>query len=435
MSLKEYLATALPQNEEFDIFHMQTTPQESHSIITPADGESRAAKDNFTVKTCHFFTIFYKGKVFFGLEIYVYITLRKGYPEDTDRLLFVSKADTTGYIDIPVSVKNITKQILSYLLSINPNYYIKYIIPLSKDYGEQKNTLINREHTTLQALNILANRHNNIDPTTQLKANTQPTDSFYYNFSCPDYITTRISLFTRSSPQYLFPESSKNKVKHVLNGSDLVKWWLRIIDEILNKDFNSNTISKLYIPGYNQYEIARYFNTLQNDNLWTVGTIFGDDNPNQLAVYTIPLFPDDPKSRFLHQLVEESRILNTNLSTFWLELQERQEFRSGDTVSVIGVSGIIKHRNLIIPDPSEMIILPSKKQFKYIRNYIAGEDYSTDEGAIDAYINIRDYLETRLNTKLIVVRGTNQYHHSTSQRAQKRGQVVTILQPRKKAKK
>ena len=67
------------------------------------------------------------------------------------------------------------------------------------------------------------------------------------------------------------------------------------------------------------------------------------------------------------------------VSTFWTELQARQEFRLGSTVSVIGVSGTFEGP-VITPPSAEIIIPESKRRFKNLKNYIIGEEYDTVEG-------------------------------------------------------
>jgi regulator of Ty1 transposition protein 109 len=42
-----------------------------------------------------------------------------------------------------------------------------------------------------------------------------------------------VSLFARAQDQYLFPASIENKNKHVLDDRGLVKWWCRVLDPII----------------------------------------------------------------------------------------------------------------------------------------------------------------------------------------------------------
>lgn len=169
--------------------------------------------------------------------------------------------------------------------------------------------------------------------------------------------------------------------------------------------------------------------------LWQVGDIF-TPNEKSLAVYSIPLFPDDPKARFIHQLAEEDRLLKVSASTFWIELQERQEFKLSVTVSVMGVSGYTLAAPTLLPSSADVIVPRSKKQFKAIKKYITGEEYDTEEGAIEAFLNIRDFLMLRLATNLQVLTGKKEYR-ARSQLAptsKANSMAVTMLKPRKKSK-
>lgn len=53
---------------------------------------------------------------------------------DAERLIFVSKADTNGYCNTRVSVRDITKIILEFILSIDPNYYLQKVKPAIRSY-------------------------------------------------------------------------------------------------------------------------------------------------------------------------------------------------------------------------------------------------------------------------------------------------------------
>ena len=95
-----------------------------------------------------------------------------------------------------------------------------------------------------------------------------------------------------------------------------------------------------------------------------------------------------------------------DLETFWIELAERQEFRLSETVSVMGVRGIPSKLSTHVPSSDDVFTAPSKKRFDYIKSYITGEEYDTEEGAFEAFANIRDFFSLRLNRSLQMVVGT-----------------------------
>lgn len=424
MFLDEVLSEALPQAEVFDLLHLQSAPTETHPIITQKPDNDAAGP--LTVKTQHFFVLFHNDKAVFGLDIYVYVTLIANAAE---RMIFVSKADTNGYCDCKVSFKEVTKALIQYLLSIDPNYYLQKVIPRYPIYHDQNSNLITKNTSTVDALRILSRRYDEKD----LPQIIPSKDQFFLSFSCSNSVMTKICLFTRPAPQYLFAESSKNPNKHVLDGEKLLKWWMGILDDLICEKFEKGTKARLQIPGEEPIRIKRYLRNMRYDG-WLVGDIFGSQS-NDLAAYTVPLFPDDPKSRFLHQLVQEDRIFTTTLNTFWTELQERQEFRLSVAVSVIGIEGHTVQLSQHIPQVNDVLFASSRREFKYIRSYITGEEYDTVEGAREAYSNVRDYLVSRLGQRMITIEGKCKPEHRITKQERKSESIITILSVRKKPKK
>lgn len=432
MALREYLAQALPDQEQFEILHLQNPSKESHPVITP---QSSNKSGLITVKNQHFFALFHKEKAIYALEIYVYITLTPEV-QDTiaERIVFVSKADTNGYCDCEVSFKKITQQLLRYVLSINPNYYLQKVIPRHREYHKFDKHLITKKTKPTDALRLLAKRQGDVSLMSSINLNV----GIYHSFQCQPNIITKICLFTKPSPQYLFAESSKNPKKHQLDGASLLKWWLDILDELIVECFDQNTTANLRIPGEDEPVVNRYLRGLKH-NGWEAGDLFTkkSNEKHDLAAFRIPLFPDDPKSRFLHQLADEGRILSMYLKAYWAELQERQEFRLSVTVSVIGIQGHQAEEPIYVPNNKHDVFLTSsKKQFNSIKNYITGEAYDTIEGAFEAYLNVKYFLGDRFGRRLIKVEGVAKYRWIKKESIEKRRQdIINTLSVRKKPKK
>lgn len=433
MSLNESLKGILPKGEEFETLHLRSPSIESHPLLAKQNSVSHE-KASVTVKAQHFFTLFHKGKAIYGLEVYVFLTV--GPPGSSmyhgERMVFVSKADTTGYADCRVNYRNVTKVLIQYLLSLNPNSYLENVIPRQRDYESIDPSLITKKTSPIKALRILSSRFKS----TEIPTKSRATD-LYNSYSCsPDLVTT-LCLFTRPASQYLFPESSKNSKKHVVDGERLLKWWLSILDDILPQTFQAGTKARLRIPGEDSTRIRRYLRSLKYGD-WDVGDVFGKKG-NELAVFSIPLFPDDPKARFLRQLVAENRTNRTTVETFWIELQNRQEFKLSVTVSVIGIQGLVETKIVQNPSPSDVTIVTSRKDFNSIKRYVTGEKYDNVSGALEAYTNVRDYLAIRLHQKMPTVFGEcpiDLGDRSTSTSSEKtRPIIATTLQPRKKPKK
>ncbi|CCH43128.1 Histone acetyltransferase [Wickerhamomyces ciferrii] len=392
MSLKESISRVLPKDKEYELFHFQSKPRETHPLVSQKSSSSIQSDQIKTIKIEHFITLAHESLIFFGIELFIYITINH-LENTTEKLLFVSKADTNGQNVSNAKIGPITQVILNHIIQIPIDNYLQEIIPKNPiESTETENTInsktITKSTGTKEALKILLERHrgNYIKPQV-----IQP----YKISNYPKPIKTKISLFTRSEPQYLFPSSGENPKKHVLGGEGLLKWWLKILDSLILNTFQNdeNLQLKLQIPAEDPKIIERYFKNLQNNN-WKVGDIF-NGNDKDLALYKIPLFPDDPKARFLEHLVVENRAKNVDLRQFWIELQARQEFRLGVTVSVIGIEGFLKtvdNHN----DNNDSILL-SRRHFKKLKNYITGEDYSDTEGALESYKNIDNYLESQLD--------------------------------------
>lgn len=379
--MEEHLKRFLPKGGYYGVLHIQSTPKETHPLVS----QEVVSNDIKTVKIEHFITISSNELIFFAIEIFIYITIDYKN-EKVETLLFVSKADTNGQNDSKVKIHLITSEIIKYLLNLSNDNYLNKVIP--KEIESKDPNSITKSTSTKRALNILINR---------LKGEPVPDQIKPYSIEIPDNFShiNKIALFTRPEPQYLFPESGKNPNKHILSGDQLLNWWLKIFDKILIESFIEETSAKVRIPAEESTTVQRHLIPLKFKN-WKVGDIFSSIDENKLAVYHIPLFPDDPKTRFLEHLVVEGRIRSISLKQFWNELQIRQEFRLGVTVSVIGIEGRLKPTNGEFNHGLNL----RHKYFKNVKTYVTGEDYSNDEGAFESLSNVSDYLKYRFNYKI-----------------------------------
>lgn len=213
-----------------------------------------------------------------------------------------------------------------------------------------------------------------------------------------------ISLFARAQDQYLFPASIDNKNKHVLDDRGLVKWWCKVLDPIIweykaegerkpfpqrlvesesTKTDTTSTQSEstargyLVIPGFEPYDTLRYAPPSPLPNAprrWTAAHPLLQIAPHPAAPprCLIPHFPDDPKARFLDELDEELPDRGTDamvadggtpsrsngqwksvktLDQFWEFMAFRQECSSGRIVGFIWV--VITPPKPSIPEEDE----------------------------------------------------------------------------------
>ncbi|OTA99655.1 hypothetical protein M426DRAFT_324972 [Hypoxylon sp. CI-4A] len=315
------LAKVLPKDRKFLTYHLSTPPLPTDPLCHPPayssgsstateSKEKRPSKPLKTYCEKHFLAISIdSGKedptsnnqvLVLALEIYVYTT-------SFSTIIFVSKADSTGYLNLLNLPKGTPSPI--------------------------------REVTACFVAFLVANRRR---PTKQLVVN----------------------LFARSQSQYLFPGSVKNPSKHVLDDRGLVRWWCRVLNSLLESDGQSD-VKKLWdsihgyliIPGLDNYETRAFLpRTSAAAANWTLGhplenmspytsdpSTFGSSiHPRSL----IPTYPDDPKARFVEELEEsapeKAKLLKgwgspKTLDQFWEMMAFRQECSSGRMTGFVWV--------------------------------------------------------------------------------------------------
>ncbi|KAF2754773.1 hypothetical protein EJ05DRAFT_540838 [Pseudovirgaria hyperparasitica] len=312
-TLEQALAQELPEGLRFIFHHISTTPTRCDAIFAAAP----QTKPDRTYCESHLLNVSIAPKggaqderlIVLAIEIQIYTTNRL-------TTIFVSKADTTGYL----SVANYPRSRVSVARAVS-KAFIGYLAT-------------NRQRPGKRLV---------------------------------------ISLFARAQDQYLFPGSIDNGLKHVLDDRGLIKWWCRVLDPIL-KDYNPKTNPTiqeleggaemdtdkstahgyLIVPGLELYETLRYFPSPNTQ--WTHGDPLREisQNPNAPPRSLIPHFPDDPKARYLDELDIELPDRNAStlktpthsdgqwksiktLEQFWEMMSYRQECSSGRLVGFIWV--------------------------------------------------------------------------------------------------
>ncbi|WRT65798.1 uncharacterized protein IL334_002747 [Kwoniella shivajii] len=162
----------------------------------------------------------------------------------------------------------------------------------------------------------------------------------------------RVQLFARAQKQYLFANSSNSGKKKVLGGSGLCKWWKSVYEQTASTYLNKRSEDKdvnekpkvdndtkeqinlklnYLLPGYEEFEAVNLLggqkdnSFLSQNSEWEykppfitsivpsaatgiTGTSSSSSTsslPESLATL-IPSLPDDPKTRFLEELVTDS---------------------------------------------------------------------------------------------------------------------------------
>lgn len=358
--------SALPKDTHYSVLHLRTNAYQCKPLVI-------SKKKPLTLKAKHLLLVTENasGCIVVGFEVFIYFTIT----DILERQIFILKADTTGLGYLRVSVAAIAKEFLAYLVAVDPAVYLSNVHLHSKKPTETPRLTTTSEFDLVNDLRLLSER---VATEPQLyesmcsKASnkTRPTTSV----AVPSKMTTRVSLFARSAHAYLFPESDKNPKKHVADGNALFKWWLRVLDAVLDDSWRKMAD----IPGADRAAVERFFPLAQ----WRNGNIFVSDGPS-LAVHCIPLFPDDPKGRFLEHLIVENRFKAVNSRLFWDELGFRQEFRLGNVVGIIGCEV-----GPVAPEgraEDSLVNCLDLREYKKLAGLIKGEDYSKREDIVQLW--------------------------------------------------
>ena len=297
-SLQSRLANALPSSVRLLIHHVTSEKFACPELFSAPPGEHPES----TTSESHLLivSIKHKGQPLqaFALEVYVYET-------DSLTTIFVSKADSTGYLHLlklptgtPSPIKTLTTTFLEWLIEIKRR------------------------------------------PDTRLL----------------------LSLFARAQNQYLFPASIDNSGKHVLNDRELIRWWCKVLDPVLIRSTASESVhAHLVVPGLDPYETRSYFPKSSSQGIERKPRWSANDPLQSLGKASglpprcyIPRFPDDPKARFAldldDELPEQSGDINAemgkapglwrsakSLAQFWELMSFRQECSAGRLVGFVWV--------------------------------------------------------------------------------------------------
>lgn len=259
-SLDFYLAENLPPTCRFDVHHISTPPTLSPALYSAPPGQAPEK----TFCESHFLSVSIisanRPVQVFAIEVLIYTT-------EHLTTLFVSKADSTGYL---------------------------YLLKLPQGTPSPFKTIA----STFLSFLIKSRRR----PATKLV----------------------LSLFARAQDQYLFPGSIENSRKHVLTDRGLVKWWCQVLDPILLQYPNANQQSVpetepgkdgvvsytsqgfLRVPGCDLYETRAFFPD-QRHGRWKASDPLRELGRSETLPERclIPQFPDDPKARFVAELDDE----------------------------------------------------------------------------------------------------------------------------------
>ena len=300
LSIEEALGDALPLDVQLCFYHVSTTPTPSTALFsTPLN-----QVEETTFCESHFLAASLPAKGVADKELLVFAIESLLFTSENLTTIFVSKADSTGFL---------------HLLDTPPG----------------SNSIIKTICTTFLSCLVKQRLHG------------------------PRIL---LSLFARSQNQYLFPGSVEYPGKHVLDDRQLIKWWCRTLDPVLqeyapstatgslNGSSDASSEAFIIVPGCDKFDTRAFFPASTKpellsrwSNSYPRGLIVPDDSAPPR--YLIPRLPDDPKARFLDDLDSEISASDTpnirdwrsvkSLDQFWEMMSYRQECAAGRLVGFI----------------------------------------------------------------------------------------------------
>ncbi|KIW39188.1 uncharacterized protein PV06_08984 [Exophiala oligosperma] len=284
------LKSALPQDVNIKAYHLSSEPTSTNALFSPLPGGT----EETTICESHFLAIS-SPEQDDAKEVLVFAIEILIFTTENLTTLFVSKADSSGFSSRVKASKGLPS-----VVSTVTSTFVDYLL------GPR----LNRSRVVL-------------------------------------------SLFARSQNQYLFPGSIENPGKHVLDDRELVKWWCRVLDQVLRLHSNTSnppfrSSAHLVVPGCDKGETRAFFppssrrdptSSPKWNNSYPVELLATDTS--RAPRHLVPRFPDDPKARFLDDLdgdfVDDQghwRSVKT-LDQFWEMMSYRQECSAGRLVGFL----------------------------------------------------------------------------------------------------
>lgn len=287
--LRSALAVALPRDRRFHFYHVSTPPLKTAALCSAPPGK----RTDRTYCERHVVGVSVdvppaKQVLVLAMEVLVFTTAHA-------TTVFVSKADSTGYLDLlrlprgtPSPIRGVCTAVVAHLVATRRRSDVPLVV----------------------------------------------------------------SLFARAQGQYLFPGSAKHAGKHVLDDQGLVRWWCRVLDPLLVSPPCRSVRGYLLVPGLDAPETRAFLP--KSDSPWSLGHPLERISHYYREIDWVPprclvlRFPDDPKSRFRDELDDEAaksgamqltgswRSVKT-LDTFWEMMAFRQECSSGRLTGFIWV--------------------------------------------------------------------------------------------------
>ncbi|WFD35939.1 hypothetical protein MCUN1_002810 [Malassezia cuniculi] len=314
-------------------------------------------------------------RLFYALELYVY-TL----PAQSAAVVYVSKLDSTGF-----APKAVPKDVRDHLDTKTPSITVTLTSAAIEYFVSRRHWKTNVEHVSLH-------------------------------------------IFARAQAAYLFPASPRNKNKHVLSDTALIRWWRACVSEAILMS-KSSANAYYAIPGVSRLDSHPLVPLPGQDIVGEAGWKYGhpyDEQQQSLPLHpqppesrsssdawfpakrtlanTIPVFPDDPMGRFINELasqahepgtarpsgvsqaertalMERRALERTSIESYWEGLGFRQECSSGNIAGVFIVSFTGESSGERVAPSAQPHALPYPMLGELVLEYIQQDkcDWSGDE--------------------------------------------------------
>lgn len=379
--LHDYLAASLDSGTKLRVYHAFTPPVPTVSVFAARPGQP----DEPTTCESHFLTVaqshvitsandnpvttneFEPGRaashvLVLGIEVLIFST-------EHTTTIFVSKADSTGFLSRPTATKQGSSSIIKAVISA----FLQWLVT-----RQLSSTTSGPADVTDQVLAAQSKTH------VSKETSSQDDPGQCGSPKRPRRLV--LSLFARSQNQYLFPGSIENTTKHVLDDRQLIKWWCRLLDGLVQKEWHAKTTlddavtiaqidgaadnaprsgtanvkvsahAYVVVPGCDRADTVRSFfppsakypqagTSATWHNSYPVSLLLQQDSHLARAPLParclIPRLPDDPKARYCYDLdaagIDESGEWKTirSLQQFWETMEYRQECAAGRLVGFV----------------------------------------------------------------------------------------------------
>ena len=135
----------------------------------------------------------------------------------------------------------------------------------------------------------------------------------------------------------------------------------------------------MYIPGVDARKICSYFPEGEEWECKPPGFTTEEASRTVLAREVVPVFPDDPKARFLGDLDDDDQLPVMTLDRFWAMMEHRQECSSGHLVGFISISRPVRE---VLDGSGEGIVLLEEEFNEVFERLLEEGDFGSEEVAV-----------------------------------------------------